>query len=206
VKRFVVAVCVSVFLASPFATAAPSGSSSSTGTARTGAAAAVRIENFGAVNDRYYRGAQPAGRDYADLAALGVRTVIDLTLDGEANEERLVKAAGMRFYRIPLTTSAKPASNDVSRFLEIVNDPANQPVYVHCVGGHHRTGVMTAVYRMTQDGWTADQAYKEMQEYGFGPAFLHSALKSFVYDFYDRMPKAPAVPQGLQPQVAADSR
>ena len=29
----------------------------------------VRIENFGRVNDRYYRGAQPKGRDFADLAA-----------------------------------------------------------------------------------------------------------------------------------------
>ena len=39
-------------------------------------------------------------------------------------------------------------------FLKIVNDPKNQPVYVHCVGGRHRTGVMTAIYRMTVDKWS----------------------------------------------------
>ena len=39
---------------------------------------AIRIDNFGEVNANYFRGAQPQGRDYADLAALGVKTVIDL--------------------------------------------------------------------------------------------------------------------------------
>jgi hypothetical protein len=42
---------------------------------------------------------------------------------------------------------------------------------------------MTAVYRMTQDGWTADQAFKEMKEYDFGPAFLHPEFKRFVYEY-----------------------
>jgi len=156
----------------------------------------VSIENFGRINDRYYRGAQPEGRDYADLARLGIRTVIDLRNDGEIAEAGEVRSAGMTFYRIPMTTSAQPAPGAVAQFLGIVNDPANQPVYVHCVGGRHRTGIMTAVYRMVQDGWTADRAYTEMQQYGFGPAFLHSALKNFVYDYYTRIDRATAVPTG----------
>src|SRR4051795_6539372 len=41
----------------------------------------IGIDNFGRVNEGYYRGAQPRGRDFADLASLGVRTVIDLTSD-----------------------------------------------------------------------------------------------------------------------------
>ena len=156
----------------------------------------VSIENFGRINDHYYRGAQPEGRDYADLARLGIRTVIDLRNDGEIAEAGEVRSAGMTFFRIPMTTSAQPAPGAVAQFLSIVNDPANQPVYVHCVGGRHRTGIMTAVYRMVQDGWTADRAYTEMQQYGFGPAFLHSALKNFVYDYYTRLDRATAVPAG----------
>src|SRR5262249_56462574 len=39
----------------------------------------IRIDNFGRINDNYYRGAQPDARDYADLAALGDKTLIDLT-------------------------------------------------------------------------------------------------------------------------------
>jgi protein tyrosine/serine phosphatase len=83
-----------------------------------------------------------------------------------------------------MTTHDRPSPETVARFLKLVDDPANQPVYVHCVGGHHRTGVMTAVYRMAQDGWNADRAYTEMQHYGFGPAFLHSTLKDFVFSYH----------------------
>jgi len=39
---------------------------------------------------------------------------------------------------------------------------------------------MTAVYRMTQDGWTPEQAFKEMKLYKFGADFLHPEFKRFV--------------------------
>lgn len=152
--------------------------------ARIAGLSKVRIENFGVVNESYYRGEQPEGRDYADLAALGIRTVIDLQRDGDNDDEaRLVEAAGMRFYRIPMTTHVPPTPEQVALFLQIVNDPAQQPVYVHCAGGRHRTGVMTAVYRMEQDGWTAHQAFTEMKRYKFGWDFLHPEFKEFVYRY-----------------------
>ena len=145
----------------------------------------IRIDNFGRINANYYRGAQPSGRDYADLAALGVKTLIDLTSDdAEANERAMVETAGMKYFQIPMTTHESPTPAKLDQFLRIVNDPASQPVYVHCVGGRHRTGVMTAVYRMTQDGWTADQAFKEMKQYKFGADFLHSEFKEFVYGYH----------------------
>jgi tyrosine-protein phosphatase SIW14 len=89
----------------------------------------------------------------------------------------------MKFYRIPLTTTDAPSESAVATFLKIVNDPANQPVYVHCQGGRHRTGAMTALYRMTQDGWTPDQAYDEMRNFDFEGFPGHPALKKFVYDY-----------------------
>ena len=144
----------------------------------------IRIDNFGRINDNYYRGAQPEAPDYTDLAAVGVKTVIDLTGDGRDDEQALVERAGMKFYRIPLTTSERPSEAAIARFLKLVDDPANQPVYVHCQGGRHRTGVMTAVYRMMHDGWTADQAYKEMKQYRFEGFPGHPVLKNFVYDYY----------------------
>jgi tyrosine-protein phosphatase SIW14 len=69
-------------------------------------------------------------------------------------------------------------------------------VFVHCQGGRHRTGVMTAVYRMTKDGWTADRAYQEMKQYRFEGFPGHPELKRFVYDYYS------ALPQGRQVDVA----
>jgi len=55
---------------------------------------------------------------------------------------------------------------------------------VHCVGGRHRTGVMTAAYRMTHEGWTAEQAFAEMKQYRFGSDFLHPEFKQFVYGYH----------------------
>ena len=144
---------------------------------------APAIDNFGTVNEHYFRGAQPTGRAYADLAASGVKLVIDLQEDGLASEQGFVQKAGMKFVRIPMNTRVAPTSEQVALFLKLVNDPANQPVYVHCAGGRHRTGVMTAVYRMTQEGWTADKAFQEMKQYRFGADFLHPEFKQFVYAY-----------------------
>jgi len=143
-----------------------------------------RIDNFGRVDSSYYRGAQPEGRDYADLAALGVQTIINLTShDAEADEQAMVEQAGMTYVHIPMTTHEPPSATELAKFLATVTDPANQPVYVHCVGGRHRTGIMTAAYRIAHDGWTSDQAFKEMKQYKFGADWLHAEFKAFVYAY-----------------------
>jgi protein tyrosine/serine phosphatase len=147
----------------------------------------VHIDNFGRVDDEYFRGAQPDGRDYSDLAAIGVKTVIDLTRNGRENEKGIVERAGMTFYRIPMSTSERPSDAAVRQFLSIVNDPVKQPVYVHCQGGQHRTGVMTAVYRMTKYGWSEDQAYNEMKQYKFETFWGHPELRSFVHDYFVKL-------------------
>ena len=43
---------------------------------------------------------------------------------------------------------------------------------------------MTAVYRMTDEGWTPNQAFAEMKKYKFGADFLHSEFKDFVYSYH----------------------
>jgi protein tyrosine/serine phosphatase len=152
------------------------------------------IKNFGRINDTYYRGAQPENQDYANLAALGIRTVINLTSDdAEANEKMMVENAGMKYHQIPMNTHVPPTTAQLAEFLGIVNDPLSQPVYVHCVGGKHRTGVMTAVYRM-MNGWNADQAFKEMKQFDFGPSFLHSEFKNFVFHYYNELSNAKSAP------------
>jgi protein tyrosine phosphatase (PTP) superfamily phosphohydrolase (DUF442 family) len=174
-------------------------------TARPDKVASIRIENFGQVNANYYRGAQPKGRDYADLAGLGVKSVIDLTGDdGEADEKGMVERAGMRYSHIPMTTHEPPTSARLAEFLKIVNDPASRPVYVHCVGGRHRTGVMTAVYRITADAWTADRAFAEMKQYKFGADFLHPEFKRFVYAYHPEAGQTAASPPIVATKIGTD--
>jgi protein tyrosine/serine phosphatase len=146
---------------------------------------AIHIDNFGRVDETLYRGAQPQGHDYTDLKALGIKTVVNLTSDDAvADEKAMAERAGMTYVQIPMTTHTAPTAAQLAQFLGIVNDPASQPVFVHCVGGRHRTGVMTASYRMTHEGWTADRAFKEMKQYNFGADFLHPEFKSFVYAYH----------------------
>ena len=165
-------------MAAPLA-AAPENSAAGS---RATVAPVVRIDNFGRVGGNLYRGAQPKGRDFADLRALGVKTIVNLTSDDADPAERaMAEAAGLTYVHIPMTTHTVPTPTQLTQFLGLVNDPAGGPVYVHCVGGRHRTGVMAAVYRMTHDGWTGAQAFKEMKQYKYGADFLHPEFKEFVY-------------------------
>lgn len=157
-------------------------------------AAAVQIDNFGKVNERYFRGAQPRGDDFKALSALGVKLIIDLASEGDASEEANSRAAGMSFVRIPMSTHQAPSPAVIAKFLALVNDPANQPVYVHCIGGKHRTGVMTAIYRMTMDGWNASRAYDEMKRFKFGASFLHPEFKAFIEEYIVTSPAAQPAP------------
>jgi tyrosine-protein phosphatase SIW14 len=182
VRTYTVALLMALSLGAPIA--AKGGAADVASTAPVIDISKIHIDNFGRVDSTYFRGAQPEGHDYADLAALGVKTIINLTSDdAEANEQAMASQAGLKYVQIPMTTHEPPTSAQLAEFLKIVNDPASQPVYVHCVGGRHRTGVMTAAYRITQDGWTADQAFKEMKQYKFGADFLHPEFKKFVYAY-----------------------
>lgn len=156
------------------------------------AAPAVNIKNFGRVNENYYRGAQPGPEEFAALKRLGIKTVIDLRKDSKREAPEWVRAAGMTYVNLPLVASKPATEAETEQFLKLVNDPANWPVYVHCKGGRHRTGALTAVFRITRDGWTADRAFEEMLKYDFNHGSIfgggdgRARQKQFVYDFYAR--------------------
>jgi tyrosine-protein phosphatase SIW14 len=183
VRQFPIAAVAALCLAAPASaqTAANPSAPSTTVHATSG----IRIDNFGRISNTYFRGGQPEGQDYAALAGSGVKTVINLESDdAQPNEAALVQAAGMKYVNIPMTTHAVPTPAQIAQFLSIVGNPADQPVYVHCVGGRHRTGVMTAIYRMTDNGWSATQAFAEMKKYKFGMDFLHPEFKTFVLGYH----------------------
>jgi len=147
----------------------------------------IHIKNFGQMDDRFFRGAQPAESDYKDLAALGIKTIIDLQDDPTSYEKRAAKAAGMRYVNIPMSDSSTPRDEQIEQFLKLANDPATGKFYVHCAGGRHRTGVMGAVYRMNLNHWDFDRAYKEMKDYDFYTRWGHGALKDYVKGYYGHL-------------------
>ena len=146
--------------------------------------AAVTLKNFGRVNDHIYRGGQPQDDDYRQLVALGVKTVVDLRGDSESGSRAAAEKVGLRYINLPLAPKRYPQADTAQRFLEIVNDQANWPVYVHYAGGRHRTGAMLAVYRMEVDGWDIQRAYQEMKDYDYYTWMGHGAYKEYVYDYH----------------------
>ena len=148
----------------------------------------INIKNFGKMDDRFYRGAQPKESDYKDLQALGVKTVIDLQDSPTGYEKRDVEALGMLYVNIPMSDSNYPKEESINAFLKLVNDPATGVFFAHCAGGRHRTGVMGAVYRFNINHWNYDQAYAEMKDYDFYTRFGHGDMKTFVEDYAKRMP------------------
>ena len=150
------------------------------------------LKNFGKVNDNYYRGPQPNKSHLAALKAMGVNTVIDLRRDYVPGEREWARQLGMNYFNIPLIPGRRATKEQTEYFLRLVNDPANGPVYVHCKGGRHRTGAMTAVYRITHDNWTAEQAWEEMKKYDFNSGWLGGGpkdQKKFVFEFYEQNKK-----------------
>jgi len=147
----------------------------------------LKIKNFGQVDDRFFRGAQPKEeQDYKDLAALGIKTIIDLTDDPKAYEKPLVESLGMKYIHIPMIAKKYPTAEATATFLKTVNDPNTGKFYLHCAGGRHRTGAMGAVYRFEFYKWDFDQVYKEMKQYDFYTSWGHGAFKDFVKDYAQR--------------------
>jgi protein tyrosine/serine phosphatase len=164
---------------------------SSTSSAQNVVTPPARIKNFGKVNDNYFRGSQPTHSQLAALKAMGVKTIIDLRRDFVPEERQWSSELGLNYFNLPLKPHQPATKEQTEYFLRLVNDPANAPVYVHCKGGKHRTGALTGIYRISHDGWTAEQAFDEMNKYDFNDSILGGPpkQKEFVFKFYEQHQK-----------------
>ncbi|HEX8844788.1 MAG TPA: tyrosine-protein phosphatase [Pyrinomonadaceae bacterium] len=147
----------------------------------------IKIKNFGQMDERFYRGAQPKEKDYQSLKELGINTVIDLQAKPKEYEKRIVESLGMRYVNIPMVEKEYPTEEAVASFLKLVDDPATGKFYVHCAGGRHRTGAIGAVYRFTKYRWNYDQVYAEMKKFDFYTSWGHGDFKKFVQDYWSHM-------------------
>ena len=146
----------------------------------------IKIKNFGQMDDRFFRGARPKDDDYQALAALGVKTIIDLTDNSIEYEKPAVEAAGLRYVNIPMVDKSAPGIDQINEFLKVVDDPETGKFFVHCAGGRHRTGVVGAVYRFHVNNWNLDQALAEMDQYEFGSGYGHGKQRDFVKEYWDQ--------------------
>lgn len=132
-------------------------------------------KRWGVVQDgAIYRSGEPTPRAARRVVReLGIRTIIDLGAHTPGSEEERTAQAvadelGVTRYRFGLIGDATGDPNDYVLALRIMNDPAHQPVWVHCAAGSERTGCLIALHRAINDGWTPERAYAETHEYDHG--------------------------------------
>ena len=136
------------------------------------------ITNFAQVTPFLLRGARPTQLDIKQLAAAGVKSILSLEEyvfadDAMTQEQQWSQAAGIQLLRVPMNGVTTPSVSDVLKAYNMVNTPANQPIFVHCLHGSDRTGLVIGAYRIKSQGWTPDAALDEMYQMG------HSSLLSF---------------------------
>ena len=121
------------------------------------------VPNFGRVTDTLYRGAQPSDVGIENLSKLGINIVVDLR--GSAHERELVTKLGMIYVPLPWRCY-NPEDEQFAKFLTLLRENPGQKIFVHCRMGDDRTGMEIAAYRMAEQGWTAEEARKEMIAFG----------------------------------------
>lgn len=157
------------------------------------------ISNFAEVTPNLYRGAQPSHEGLEALQQLGVSLVVDLRGTASKDEEAAAAKLGMQYVSIP-SHCPFPGDEPFAKFLRVLRENSGKKAFVHCRLGDDRTGMAVAAYRMAEEGWTADEAMKEMKAFGFST--MHHAmcpgLAGYEVDFPQRLKTSRAFKE-LQP-------
>lgn len=130
--------------------------------------------NFSQVTPNLYRGGRPDAAGIDVLKQMGVRTIIDLENDDQAvaTEQTWAQNDGLNFIHEPMNGIETPRDAEVDDILSKLSDPTLQPIFVHCMQGHDRTGLIVALYRVFAQGWTPKDAHDEMMALGYNSMLI----------------------------------
>jgi protein-tyrosine phosphatase len=144
------------------------------------------ILNFGRMNDVVFRGAQPDAAGMENLKRLGVKSIVNLRLEGDVWKEEQSHAAthGILYTNVPLRGFGRPTDEQVDRVLALIESLPG-PVFIHCQHGCDRTGTVVACYRMKHDGWSAGKAIAEAKRYGLSR--FERGMTRYVAEFARRI-------------------
>jgi len=139
------------------------------------------IARFQMVADGLYRGGQPGREGFEQLRTRGFKTIINLRTEND--EETIVKELGMNYVHIPVNLKPWNGIPDhaVERYFEVINNPANYPIFFHCRRGADRTGAIAGFYRIAVQGWEPRKAYSEARNIGM--RWWYPVLKKQIQGF-----------------------
>ena len=155
------------------------------------------VPNLYRVTDCLYRSAQPTAEGMQNLKQAGIRTILDLR--SFHSDRQAIGAAGLDYENIPEKVW-HPEEEDVVRFLQTATDTNRTPVLVHCQHGADRTGTMCAVYRIAVQGWSKQEAIREMTRGGYGFHVVWQNLPHWIETLdVDAVKKDAGVKTGAEP-------
>jgi protein tyrosine/serine phosphatase len=170
---------------------------------------------------RFYRSGQMTAAGLREtIERYGIKTVINLQHENPnphmperwlgkptTTEKELCEELNVR-YRL-LTPDILPQPNDltkqppaVTEYLAVLDDETAYPVLIHCKAGLHRTGRLTAIYRMEYEGWDVREALRELRANGYGFVMSSEAddfIIQFVQNYQPRTKPARSCAAGVVP-------
>lgn len=160
------------------------------------------IPNLYKVSEDLYRSGQPMAKGMRNLETVGIRTVVNLR--SFYSDLIDIGDTGLGYEHIRFKVW-HPEEKQIVKFLQIVTDNRRTPVLVHCQHGADRTGTMCAVYRIAVQGWTKEEALKEMTVGGFGFHGIWDNLIQWIDKLdIDKIKKA-GIRENTEPVVAPAS-
>jgi tyrosine-protein phosphatase SIW14 len=167
---------------------------------------------------RFYRCGQLTAAGFREaFERYGIRAVINLQHEAtdpalpesyyrvqpSILESDICQQYGVRYFQINVETvtrgqAEKEPVKVIDEYRAILDDPANYPVLLHCKAGLHRTGLLTAIYRMEYERWPKSEATRELRANGFGE-FACTTADDYVYELvylYEPRWRRKAVNQG----------
>jgi len=121
--------------------------------------------NLYKVTDYLYRSEQPIEEGMRNLKKLGIKTIINLR--AFYSDAYKIKETGLRVEELSVNVWHIEDA-DVVRVLRIIRKRENGPFLIHCSYGADRVGVMIAMFRVMEQGWTKEDAIEEMVHGGYG--------------------------------------
>jgi protein tyrosine/serine phosphatase len=130
--------------------------------------------------ERVYRSAWLEADAMAEVVQThGLKTVVNLCNPGEMGEERwaaeraAVAAAGAKLVELPMPLEIQPNDPRVIPHVQLLQDPANYPLLVHCQHGVTRTAKFLLLYDVLVKGQEADASLGAMPLFGRNRQNVH---------------------------------
>ena len=137
------------------------------------------VPNLHQVHTNLYRSAQPTAQGMHNLKRAGIETIVNLRSFHSDREEIGESRLG---YEQIYMKAWRPERREGVRFLQIIANPKQRPVLVHCLHGSDRTGAMCALYRIAIEGWSKKDAIREMTSGGFGFHEIFGNLPEWIQE------------------------